>query len=136
MNLLWLVFGGSALALLGLFNWRRAVIGALLLVVFEGAIRKWVLPQASQMIYFAKDLVLIGAYLGYFWNETARRPVRFGEGLSLALTASLVWAFFQSLNPGTGSLLAGLFGWRAYAIYVPLCFIVPALFRTADELER
>jgi hypothetical protein len=38
----------------------------LILVVLEGALRKWVLPQASQFIYFLKDFVLIGAYLRYF----------------------------------------------------------------------
>jgi hypothetical protein len=33
---------------------------------FEGALRKWVLPQASEMIYFLKDVVLIGAYLNFY----------------------------------------------------------------------
>lgn len=136
MNFAWLFLGGGALFLFGVVSWRGAVFGALWLAVCEGAIRKWVLPQESPMVYFAKDFLLLGAYIGYFFGEGKRQPVRFGEGLNFLLVFSVAWTFFQSFNPGTGSLTAGLFGWRAYVLYIPLCFMVPALFRSTDELDR
>jgi hypothetical protein len=136
MNLALLILGGGGLFLIGLFNWRRAVFGAMLLVVFEGAIRKWVLPQASQMVYFAKDFLLLGAYFSYFFVDSRKRSTGFSEGLSLLLLLAVTWAFFESFNFGTGSTAAGLFGWKAYVMYVPLCFMVPDLFRSEAELAQ
>lgn len=61
----------ALLAVAGIFlfsfsNWRRAVNIAFFLIVIEGALRKWVLPQASELIYFLKDFVLLGAYVKYY----------------------------------------------------------------------
>ena len=41
--------------------WRKAVIAAMLLLVFEGALRKWALPGAQAALYIANDLLLLGA---------------------------------------------------------------------------
>jgi O-antigen ligase len=136
MNFTWLILGGGALVLFGLFKWRWAVFGALLLVVFEGAIRKWVLPQASSVIYFAKDFLLLGAYVSYFTGENRKHFYRFGEGMNWLLLAAVTVTFLESFNSDTGSLVAGLFGWKAYVMYMPLCFMVPAMFRTPEEAER
>jgi hypothetical protein len=124
------------LVLVGFFNWRRGVVAALVMLIFEGAIRKWVFPQGSQWVYFAKDFLLLGSYVGYFFGKGHRQPAQFDAGLNLILITSVVWTFFESLNPGTGSLVAGLFGWRAYVYYLPLCFMVPSLFRTNTDFER
>ena len=43
-------------------NWRRSLKTVLVLVVLEGALRKWVLPQASDLLYFLKDFILINAF--------------------------------------------------------------------------
>ena len=55
------LMGAVALLVLGALKWRVAVIIALILAAFEGALRKWVLPEFGQLLYFAKDLLLIGA---------------------------------------------------------------------------
>ena len=52
--------------LVAMRQWRLAVKGALVLVVIEGAVRKWLVPGAQDLVYFAKDLVLVGAYVGFF----------------------------------------------------------------------
>src|ERR1041385_610709 len=135
MNWIWLILGGGALALFGGFQWRWGIYGALALAVFEGAIRKWLLPQASQVIYFAKDFLLLGAYAGYFIGESRKQLFRFPSGLTILLLCAAAGTFLESFNSDTGSLVAGLFGWKAYVMYMPLCFMVPALFRTREELE-
>jgi hypothetical protein len=136
MNLAFLAFGGAVLFLLGLYNWRFGVFAALILVVLEGAIRKWLLPQASLMVYFAKDGILLGAYFSYFFSARSRSAPGFREGMQLLLFAAVIWTFFQSFNYGPGSLSAGLFGWKAYVFYMPLMLMVPELFESTEELER
>src|SRR5206468_9375936 len=63
---------GAALFTLGMRRWREAIPAALLIAVFEGAVRKWVLPDYGQLIYFAKDILLLGAYAGFFLPRVLR----------------------------------------------------------------
>ena len=43
---------------------KRALYGVWVLMVLEGGIRKWVFPGAQEFIYFGKDVVVAGIYLG------------------------------------------------------------------------
>jgi hypothetical protein len=136
MKLFLVIAGGSVLFLFGCLNWRRGVAAALVMLIFEGAIRKWVVPQASQFVYFAKDVLLLGAYAAFYLEGDRRPAVRFGEWLNLLIGLSVTWSFFECFNPGTGSLVAGLFGWRAYVLYLPICFMLPSMFRSTEDLQR
>jgi hypothetical protein len=113
-------------------RWRAAVQLALLLVILEGAIRKWVFPSAQDLVYFAKDIVLLGVYLGFF-RERARLRIRPPAlpALYAVLIASVLLGLLEIFNPNLPSLLVGVFGFKAYFYYVPLLFVVPAAF--ADD---
>jgi hypothetical protein len=63
------IVGLSTLVLLIIFgssqNWKLSIKSILVIVLFEGALRRWVFPQARDLIYFLKDFILIGAYIGF-----------------------------------------------------------------------
>ena len=66
MNLrVMIMLAGVGAAVWSFRRWREAVQLAMVLVIFEGAIRKWVFPGAQDLIYFAKDVLLLGAYAGF-----------------------------------------------------------------------
>ncbi len=140
MNYTAFIIGGLILAAIGLYNWRYGVFTALVLVIVEGAIRKWLLTQNSQIIYFAKEIVLLSAYARFFFlggaSEAGAAPGRFNELVKVLLALCVGWIFLDSFNPGTGSIIAGLFGWRSYVIFIPLCLMVPSLFQTPRQLEQ
>ncbi len=118
-------------------NWRRSLYVVFVLLVLEGALRKWVLPQASELVYFLKDFILFGAYFKYFFlsKNELRVPVR-NDFVKIFFMLSAVWCFFQSFNPSLGSIIVGLFGLRGYLFYVPLMWMATNLFRSEDELYR
>lgn len=130
MNLrLLIVLAGGAAAVWSIRRWRTAVQLAMVLVIFEGAIRKWLLPGAQDLVYFAKDVLLLGAYVGFFRDLPRLRLrlpqlVAFYAVLILAATIGLL----QIFNPALPNLLVGVFGFKAYFFYVPLLFIIPATF--------
>lgn len=127
-------FGGMATIIVAYSDWRRAVKFALVLVLFEGAIRKWIVPQASELVYFAKDAVLVGAYLRYYSERTQTWAVLFRRApVNLILAACGVVAF-GAINPNLGSWPAAVLGVKNYVIYVPLFFLVPQLFRSKKSL--
>lgn len=115
-------------------DWRRAVKMVLIVVVFEGAIRKWVLPQASDFIIFLKDIVLVGAYLKYYFGSKNSTVPR--DFIRVLVIIILIWGTAQAFNPWLGSPIVGLFGIKVYLLYVPLMWMTQDLFATEDELIR
>lgn len=131
-------FGASVVIYLGAQNWRVSVKTALIMVVIDGALRKWALPQASQLIYFLKDFILIGAYLSFYFagfrsNKRFTVRNRTVEGLVYLIA---IWCLFQAFNPALGSPIIGFFGIRNYLIYIPLMWMLPSLFRSEEELYK
>ena len=121
----------------GLARWRAAAIAAIVLAVGEGALRKWAFPDAQQYVYFLKDALLFGAYVGHLGGRLVRH-----QRLIPAHPANPALGFFavlvalEAVNPGLPSPLVGLFGIRAYLMYVPLMYLVPALFPDTVALRR
>jgi hypothetical protein len=116
-------------------NWRKSVKLALIIFVLEGALRKWVLPQASDMIYFLKDLVLLGAYLRFYLSSEPKYHGKAGF-FTNTLLMCIVWCVFQVFNPSLGSIIVGLFGLKAYLFYIPLMWMLPSLFSSQEELYQ
>lgn len=133
-----LVFFAGCFALLwATSRWRQALEAALVMLVIEGAVRKWLLPGAQDLVYFAKDALLIGVYVG-FWRERSRLRMRMEVPTAITLPLALAAAFgaLQIFNPALPNVLVGILGFKAYFLYVPLLWVVPAAFRTDRELAR
>lgn len=116
-------------------SWQNAVRAALVTAILEGVLRKWVLPQASELIYFVKDLLLILAYLNYYLGLDPKYPFR-SNLFNISLLTLLTWCIFQVFTPGLGSPLIGLFGLKTYFLYIPLMWLLPILFQSVEELSK
>lgn len=131
---------GAAAALLiiawSYTHWRAAVKVAFVAVLIEGAIRKWLLPQGQELVYFLKDVFLVGAYIRfYFAPDPELRALR------LRIPTVLIWLLvalvsFGALNPNINSTLLAVYGYKIYFFYLPLTFMMPYLYRTQQELVR
>ena len=135
MNLGVASLGALFLFVISASNWRRSVKIALILVVIEGAIRKWVLPQASDLVYFLKDIVLLGAYANYFIFDQTRRPAIDSSMIKALLWVATLLISIQVFNARLDSVAVGLFGFKAYLWYVPLCFMLRDVFHSSEDLQ-
>lgn len=138
MNLLDIgLLAATIVIYLSSLNWRRSVITVLVLVVLEGTLRKWVLPQASQLIYFLKDFVLLGAYLSYFLNSKSKqRLITKTSTIKFCIFLVSSWCLFQAFNPNLGSPIIGIIGIKNYLFYIPLMWMLPSLFQSEEELYK
>jgi len=106
------------------------------LLLFEGALRKWVAPQFSQYLFFIRDPFVLLLYW-HAWRAGAFRnsgPL-LQAGIVFAFVAVLL-AFAQSVTFGDVRLLAVVgYGWRQYFLYLPLPFALAATL-THDSLFR
>lgn len=138
MNLrMLLVLAGGAAAVWSVRRWRTAVQLAMVLVILEGAIRKWVFPGAQDLVYFAKDVFFLGAYAGFLRERSRLRDsMPKIAGLSALIAVAALYGLLQVLNPLLPNLLVGVLGFKAYFFYVPLLWVVPAAFPTPAMLSR
>lgn len=129
-------FGALVIIAWSYSHWRGAVKVAFVAVLLEGAIRKWVLPQGEELVYFLKDVFLIGAYLRFFFApDPELRAVRLRvPGALIFVLCTLV--SFSALNSNIGSALLAAYGIKIYFMYVPLAFMMPYLFRNSQEMLR
>jgi hypothetical protein len=109
----------------------------MVVVVFEGAIRKWVFPGAQDLVYFAKDGLLLGCYAGFLLQGAADRVRNLlPSGLTALLTATAALGVFSIANPSLPTPLLGVLGFKAYFLYIPLLWVLPAAFSDDADLSR
>lgn len=135
-GLLLLGLGGAVLiTALSASNYRVAIKVALVLVLYEGALRKWAIPGAADLIYFVKDFILLGAYYKFYTEQRSSLHAQW-PALPIPLIVGCVFVLSANIaNLNTGSVLASLLGLRGYIFYLPLTVIIPRLFHSVDDLK-
>src|SRR4051812_6352007 len=114
-------------------NLRRLVWLYLLLLIFEGVFRKWIVPQLSGPLLIIRDPVVIAIYV------LALRARLFPQNfytVSLAIIALLAWAtgmivLLPLYSFRTAFLVTG-FGVRSDFLHLPLIFIIPTVLDIED----
>src|SRR5215831_1153520 len=121
--------------LLAVRYWQRALFGVFVLLVFEGALRKWALPAAQAQLYLLKDAILLPVYLGFMLDNRRTLPAPAGTGLiKIVLVIGFVWGCIEVLNPNSPSILVGVMGLKAYFLYAPIAFILPYAIKSREHL--
>ncbi len=115
----------------------RLVLAVYLLAIFEGALRKYVLPGFGQYIFFIRDPLVAWAYLiATRWQLWPRGGVLWRVTQWAALLGVVLLILQIALGPPSDlRLLLGVYGWRAYFFYTPLAFLVGATFERDDLLR-
>ncbi len=93
----------------------------LLLLIFEGALRKWVAPQFSAPLLIIRDPV--GIWIIWEAYRTHKWPKRWSVPLTM-LTVGMVVLFVLQLVIVGNPLIAGLYGLHSYLLPFPLIFIM------------
>jgi hypothetical protein len=125
----------AACAFLAVRYWQRGLFGVFVLLVFEGALRKWIFPSAQAQIYLVKDVILLAVYLGFILDSRRNLPAAKNIGLiKIILVVGFVWGCIEVLNPNSPSILVGLMGLKTYFLYVPVAFILPYAIKSREHL--
>ena len=96
------------------------------LLIFEGVLRKWIVPQWSAPLLIIRDPVVVAIYI--LALSKGRFPLNF---FALAIAALGLLSVGASLV-GEGTLAITLFGFRTNFLHLPLIFVIPAVFQRRD----
>ncbi len=108
-------------------NLKVAIWVYFFLLIFEGALRKWVLPFLSTPLLVIRDPVAI-----YIIVITLRHRIIKPNLILIIVAAIGVVSIFTALYFGHGNLAVALFGARIFLIHFPLIFIIGSVFTLAD----
>ena len=101
------------------------------LLIFEGALRKWLLPGLSDVLLLVRDpLALLGLIWG--WPLLEQRPWRAWLEPLLWITA---FAFPLAISIGHRDLFTAVYGCRILVLQLPLIFIFASVFNHDDVIQ-
>jgi len=121
----------------GLPAWLYLLCGFGVLIIVQGALRKWAFPNFAKPIYIAKDVVLIAAFGLFIDRHGVRLPTAAKQtGLPLLWGSLAVVVCLQAFNLRVPSAAVGLLGIRNYLLYTVLLVMVPMALQHVRRPKR
>jgi len=101
-----------------------------LLWIFEGALRKWILPSLATPLLIVRDPLAIYIIVRAFYLK-----VNFINPYVVLSSIFTLLGLAITLTFGHGNLFVGLYGARIMLLHFPLIFIIGAVFTKEDILK-
>jgi hypothetical protein len=108
---------------------RRLVYAYFILLIFEGALRKWILPSLAAPLLVIRDPILLALYI-----MALRRAIFPGNAWVLSAIGLCVASVLASLAAGC-PLTITLFGVRTDFWQIPFTFLLPSIL-SRDDVRR
>lgn len=96
-----------------------------LLIIVEGAIRKWIAPGIGVPLQVFRDLLPFTALLLVANDKAYVSFLRVPKFLPPLLSLYFILGVLQTLNPSLPDILVAVLGLRTHFAYVPLFFLIP-----------
>jgi hypothetical protein len=100
------------------------------LLIFEGALRKWVLPGLASPLLIIRDPVAIWILLQAINHRFIKTNIYL-----IAMVVVISLAFILSLTVGHQNILVAFFGARIFLLHFPLIFIIANVFDVSDVIK-
>ena len=97
------------------------------LLIFEGALRKWVLPGLATPLLIVRDPVVLLALLFGFTSGKIRL-----NGIIVTLGLISVASLMLTLTVGHGDVAVAVFGWRCNFLHFPFIFLIGRILTLQD----
>ncbi|MDB4902317.1 MAG: rane protein [Mucilaginibacter sp.] len=109
---------------------KRGIWAYFLLLIFEGALRKWVLPGLSNPLLIVRDPIAI--WLVYSaWKKNLLPSSIYLYGMILV---GLI-GFYLAVFVGHGNIIVALFGARILLFHFPMMFVIGRVF-TREDVDK
>jgi hypothetical protein len=109
---------------------KQGVWAYFLLLIFEGALRKWVLPTLATPLLIVRDPLAI-----WLLVATWKRGMLPANGYITSIIVITALGFFTAVLFGHGNLFVAVFGARILLIHFPLMFAIGRIFTREDVVK-
>jgi hypothetical protein len=101
-----------------------------LLWIFEGALRKWILPSLATPLLVVRDPIAI-----YIIIKAVNSNLKFTNTYIVVSSVITILSFIITLTFGHSNIFVGLYGARIMLLHFPLIFIIGSVFTKEDILK-
>ena len=101
-----------------------------LLLIFEGALRKWLLPGLATPLLIIRDPVAVWLII-----YSLRKGIIISNIYLTSILCISIIGFFSALFLSHKNLVIALFGVRIFILHFPLVFIIGKVFTAADVIK-
>jgi hypothetical protein len=109
---------------------KQAIWLYFLLLIFEGALRKWVLPGLATPLLIIRDPVAI-----YILLQARSKNLFPDSSFVRVMMGVTVLSFLATMAMGHGNLFVAIFGARILVIHFPLMFVIGNVFYKEDVIK-
>jgi hypothetical protein len=109
---------------------RKGIWIYVLLLIFEGALRKWVLPGLSMPLLLVRDPIAIWILFIVWQRGDFPKSIYLNVGIAIGAIGILTALIF-----GHGNLFVAIYGARILLIHFPLLFIIGQILNRDDVIE-
>jgi hypothetical protein len=109
---------------------KRGIWAYFLLLIFEGALRKWFLPGLSTPLLVVRDPIAM-----WLLYESWRRKLFPSTIYLTGMVIIGLISFYLAMFVGHGNLIVALYGTRILLIHFPLIFVIGRVFDRDDILK-
>ncbi len=110
-------------------NLRNLIWLYFLLLLFEGALRKWVVPRFDAPLLIIRDPLVLWIYIQAVRQHLSFNNSFFVPNLALAVITALLATFF-----GWGNVFVTIYGLRTDYLQIPLIFLIPQILNRDDVI--
>jgi hypothetical protein len=104
----------------------RLIFALYWLLIFEGALRKWLFPSQANVIFFIRDPIVILIYfLSIKCGLWPKKNKLFSYAMALGCFGAILIAAQALIYDFPLAIL--VYGWRNYFLYIPLIFIIASV---------
>jgi len=109
---------------------KQAIWAYFLLLIFEGALRKWILPDLSNVLLVVRDPLAVWI-LFVVWDRQ-----QFPKSINMYLmTAVGIIALITAMAFGHGNFSVAIYGARILLIHFPLMYVIGKIFDRDDVIK-
>lgn len=115
--------------------WFRWTLGLLLfLLIYDGAIRKWLLPGAEQIVFIAKDALLVTSLFLWLVLRGGKPLARLHPWVRLLFALYAYWVLLRVFSPSLPNLAVGLWGVKSHLLYASVLLLLPLAYPKLEDL--
>jgi hypothetical protein len=113
---------------------RSLLIAFLILIIYDGALRKWIFLSSEKFIFIIKDIFIIFSFITALLIQCNEKFASYSRLIFIPLIIYAGYVIFEIFNPLLPNILVGLWGAKSHLLYACLVFILPVVVTDIDTI--
>ena len=114
---------------------RAALMLFLVLLTYDGVLRKWVGGGLQASMFIVKDVLLLGMFgMAVIAVRESQHSFVIPRSVKVMVFLYAIWVFIQCFNPRLPNMAVGIWGAKSHLLYASLMVLVPLAFRDLQQL--